>query len=381
MLIFCLSLLTIAVIGVVLRDLILARAVPLLEPVAGEQTPPVSVLIPARDEALRIGRLLDGLSAQTGTGVEVIVLDDHSSDGTAALAREWSDRIPGLRVLAGEALPPGWVGKCWACWQAAQASEHPWLLFLDADTAPAPALITTLIAHAGRCKVDFLSILPLLELESFAERLLLPPFGGIIQAVFPLNKINDPHSPIALANGQCILVRREVYFATGGHAAVRNSVLEDVSLAQTIKAAGYRVAIAAGPDLLRVRMYTRLGEIAEGLRKNAWAGYSAGGWRSLWGSFRQALLALAPLSVLPAGVVALASGYPGWPALIGFGLILILVTNLYWGFTVLRVYRLNPLWGLLFPFGTLAYFILAGLAWISIRRGRGVQWKGRAYRG
>ena len=381
MLIVWLSLLTIVVIAVVLRDLILARAVPFLEPAAGPQTAPVSVLIPARDEALRIGRLLDGLSAQSGTGVEVIVLDDHSSDGTGTLARQWADRIPGLRVLAGETLPPDWVGKCWACWQAAQASRQPWLLFLDADTAPAPALIATLMAHACRCKLDFLSLLPLLELESFSERLLLPPFAGIIQAVFPLSKVNDPHSPIALANGQCILVRREVYFATGGHAAVRNSVLEDVSLAQTIKAAGYRVGIAAGPDLLRVRMYTRLGEIAEGLRKNAWAGYSAGGWRSLWGGFRQALLAVAPLTVLPAGVIALALGFPGWPALIGFGLILILVTNLYWGFTVLRVYRLNPLWGLLFPFGTLAYFILAGLAWISIRRGRGVQWKGRAYRG
>ncbi len=381
MLIVWLSLLATLILAIVLRDLVVARSIALLPPRPGPTPEAVSVLIPARDEALRIGRLLAGLASQPGAEIEVIVIDDHSTDGTGCIAAEWTTRLPGLCVITGESLPAGWVGKCWACWQGARQSRHPWLLFLDADTAPGPALVATLVDEARLHKLDFLSLLPLFELGSFAERLLLPAFAGIIQAVFPLNKVNDPRSPVALANGQCILVRREVYFATGGHEAVRDSVLEDVRLAQTVKSAGYHIELAAGPDLLRVRMYTRMKEIAEGLRKNAWAGYSAGGWRSLWGGFRQALLAVAPPLLSAAGVVALLLGQSSGPVFLAFGLILMLATNLYWGYMVRRVYRLNPLWGLLLPAGTLAYFVLAGLAWLSIRTGRGVQWKGRAYRG
>ena len=209
----------------------------------------------------------------------------------------------------------------------------------------------------------------------------MPPFVGIIQAVFPLDKINDPRSPLALANGQCILMRRDVYVATGGHAAVRASVLEDVHLAQVVKRGGYRMEIAAGPDLLRVRMYTNLAEIAEGLRKNAWAGYSAGGWRSAWGAFRQALLAGAPLVLILGGGAALTLHHPTAAALIAFGGLLYLLTTSFWGYSVHRLFQISPLWGLIFPLGTLGYFILAALAWLSIRRGGGVRWKGRAYHG
>jgi cellulose synthase/poly-beta-1,6-N-acetylglucosamine synthase-like glycosyltransferase len=284
-------------------------------------------------------------------------------------------------VLRGKPLPDGWSGKCWACWQAAEASTYSWLLFLDADTAPAPELIATLLARAEARGLDFLTLFPLLELESFWERLLMPPFAGIIQAAFPLNRINDPRSPLALANGQCILIRRDVYLATGGHAAVRASVLEDVQLAQVVKGHGYRIEIAGGPDLMRVRMYTNLAEISEGLRKNAWAGYSAGGWRSAWGAFRQALLACAPLVLILGGGVALALHHPAAAALLAFGGLLYLLTTSFWGYSVHRLFQISPLWGLLFPFGTVGYFILAALAWLSIRRGAGVRWKGRAYHG
>jgi hypothetical protein len=158
-------------------------------------------------------------------------------------------------------------------------------------------------------------------------------------------------------------------------------VLEDVRLAQLIKGAGHRIELVAAPDLLRVRMYTRLSEIAEGLRKNAWAGYSAGGWRSAWGGFRQGALATVPLAVLGAGAGALVLRKRVAPTLLGFGSVLTVITTAYWGYTIKRVYRLHPLWGLLYPFGTIGYFILAALAWVSIKRGAGVRWKGRAYSG
>lgn len=374
-----LGLATAAIVALIARDFWSARAVPLLAPSRRSSTRPVSVIIPARNEAARIGRLLDGLARQTARDFEVIVLDDRSDDDTAALVRARAAELPALRVLAGQPLPAGWAGKCWACWQAAATAEHAWLLFLDADTAVAPELIATLIERAEYYRRDFLTLLPILELGSLAERVLMPAFVALIQAVFPFDLVNDPRSPLAMANGQCILIRRAVYAASGGHAAVRDSVLEDVALARLVKRSGYRIEAAASPGLLRVRMYTNLAEVAEGLRKNAWAGYAAGGWRSAWGGLRQAFLAFVPGSLLGCGILLFLLGRPDATLLIAFGSLQVALTSAYWWYALARLSTLNPGWGLLLPVGTLGYFILAGLAWLSIRRGAGVQWKGRTY--
>lgn len=379
-----LLLLTCLFIAIIGRDVWGATRVPLLKPL---QHPPaflprLTVIIPARNEALRIERCLAGLVAQNLPALDIVILDDNSTDGTGKLARSFATKLPGLRLIEGEPLPDGWAGKCWACWQAAQATESEWLLFLDADTAPQPGMVTTLLEYANRNKIDLLTLLPLLELGSLWERVLMPPFVGIIQAVMPIDVVNDQRSSLALANGQCILIRREVYLATDGHRAVRDSVLEDVRLAQTVKQAGYRLRAVGGPELMRVRMYTNLAEITEGLRKNAFAGARAGGnWRTTWGGFRQALLAVGPLALIATGLGLAATGNPSAMLVIGFGVLLFALTVGYWGYLVARLHQLNPLWALAYPVGTLGYFGLAGLAFFSILRGRGVTWKERTYRG
>jgi chlorobactene glucosyltransferase len=361
----------------VARDLWRTWRTPTLRRVKGSDHTSVSVLIPARDEAQRIGRLLDGLTRQEGHDFDVTVLDDGSEDGTADVVRTWSDRIATLRVIAGEPLPPGWSGKCWACWQAAQSTSARWLLFLDADTAPQPGLIASLVAHAEGRALDLLTVIPLVETETFWERVLLPPFGTMIGIVFPPSSVNDPASPIAMANGPCILIRRAVYEATGGHAAVRASILEDVELGQMVKRAGYRIELAAAPALLRVRLYTGFRDISQGLQKNAWAGFSAGGWRSAWSGLRQLLLALVPWVCIVSGLVArrrdirrhlLAHALYGW-----------CLTTAVWGWTMRRYHAISPLWGATFPLGIVMYFGLAGRAWVKLLRGTGVGWKGRTY--
>lgn len=210
----------------------------------------------------------------------------------------------------------------------------------------------------------------------------MPPFVGLIQAVYPIDRVNDPRSSLALANGQCILVRRAAYIAVDGHRAVYDSVLEDVRLAQTIKDAGYRMCAVGGPDLMRVRMYTRFSEVAEGLRKNAIAGFRAGGnWRSAWGGFRQGVLAFGPLILLGCGLILVTQDRSAGAALIVCGLGLLTLMLGYWGYVVHRLHHLHPLWAALYPFGTLCYFGLAAQAFWSIIRGQGVTWKGRSYRG
>ena len=366
------------------HDLRSALRTPLLQPIPDDRysLSRVTVIIPARNEAGRLGSCLEGLATHRHAELEVIVLDDSSRDGTAELARSFTGRLPGLRVIAGAPLPGGWAGKCWACWQAAQAAGGEWLLFIDADVVPQPGVVGALLRRVESWPLDMLSLVGLLELGSFWERALLPAFTGIIQATFPLDAVNDPRSPLALANGQCIMIHRDVYFAVDGHRGVRNSVLEDVRLAQQVKHAGYRLQVAGGPELLRVRMYTGFDEIAEGLRKNAIAGVRASDvWRAAAGGLRQAMMAFVPLGMLVLGAAWLAIGHPAGLAVLLTGGGLLAATLAFWGYQMRRLNGVYPLWAVLYPLGTAVYFGLAALALRDILTGRGVTWKGRTYRG
>jgi len=250
------------------QDVIAAFRTPRLDPHPGlpDDGPLVTVIIPARNEATRIGACLEGLAQQSYRRFEVIVVDDDSHDGTADVVRTYTACLPSLTVLSSKTLPHDWAGKCWACWQGANHARGGWLLFLDADVVPRPGLIAALVerARAGR---DMITLVPLIHLTSFAERLVLPPFIGLISAIYPFDRVNDPSSPLAFAIGQCIMMRRETYAAIGGHRAVRGSVLEDMDLARLVKQSGYALEAAHAPDLLEVRMYNGWGTLSEGLKK------------------------------------------------------------------------------------------------------------------
>ncbi|NTU85951.1 MAG: glycosyltransferase, partial [Chloroflexales bacterium] len=264
--------------------------------------PLVSVLVPARNEERAVGRCVAAALSQSYPACEVIVVDDGSTDRTPAILAGMGDAR--LRVLRGRPLPPGWVGKCNACQQLGEAARGEWLLFLDADTAPSADLVAALLTHARRRGLDLVTILPFLELETFWERAVLPPFLSLIADLFPFERLERPDArpDEVMANGQCILVRRAAYEAIGGHAAVRDEVLEDVRLAQAIRRAGFRVGGGEGLAYLRVRMYTNGREVVAGLTKNAAAGYRSGGGRSLAAALRLLALAYGPLCLLGWGV-------------------------------------------------------------------------------
>lgn len=345
--------------------------------------PLVSLLIPARNEERSIGRCVAGALAQRYPHVEVLVLDDGSTDGTAAVLAQFA-HDPRLRVLQGQPLPPGWVGKSYACQQLSMQARGSWLLFLDADTAPHPDLTAALLTHAHRRQLDLVTVFPFLELGTFWERVILPPFLHLITAIYPVERFEHPASrpDEVLANGQCIFVRRAAYEHIGGHGAVRNQVLEDVHLAQAIRAAGFRVGGVEGFAYLRVRMYQNGREVVEGLTKHAAAGMRNGGARSWRVAWSQLVLAWGPPVMMSYGVMLQATGAaaPGGATLLLGGLAWMAGLSM-WGALYRSQYRLSPLYALLWPFGLLVYLLIAVRGIWHVYQGRGVSWKGRTYMG
>ena len=331
-----------------------------------EPPPTVTAIVPARNEFHTIGACLQGLLGQLYPvdRLRIVVVDDNSTDGTAAIVRSQMESKPHCRLIEAGGLPKGWVGKTHACWQAASLAQSDWLCFMDADTVAAPELLTTAVAFAEKRGIDFLSLEPFQELGSFWERVIIPAGLLLISFQTDLRTINDPATPDAAADGQFILMRREVYEAVGGHAAVREKISEDKALAVLSKQAGFRTYIMGGADLIRVRMYTGLRNLWQGLSKNA---------VDIVESTRVALFAAvgglllgwaAPLLPLWAWLNFAGTGMSSsgaWPlGLALLGSLALFITHI----AEARYFRI-PLWyGLLFPVGaTMAAGILLHSLW------------------
>ena len=229
------------------------RMKPPLAPGAPAPTQTVSVVIPARDEEARIAGCLRGLRDEPVH--EVIVVDDESADGTAAVASSF-----GATVVRGAPLPDGWTGKPWALEQGLRAATGDWVVFLDADTRPQRGLIAALIEAAG--STDLLSAGPRFVCDSAGERLLHPAFlTTIVYRVGPPGVPgHQPSKRRAIINGQCVVARREHLLRAGGWALVRHHMTEDVALARALRARGWRIGFEDAADLLEVRMYESAAE-------------------------------------------------------------------------------------------------------------------------
>lgn len=237
-------------------------------PTPGQGAPRVSVLIPARDEEETIGACLEGVLAQDAAIHEVLVLDDRSTDATAEVVDAMAAVDPRIRRIPGAELPDGWLGKNHALARAAREASGEWLLFLDADVFLAPQALRQALAEARSEGADMLSWFSSLEMRTFWERSLMPFVADFIVLFSPLHKVNDPADPQCIANGQFILIRRAVYDRTGGHAANRDSIIDDVSLARAVKYGGWRLRMVFAPELMRTRMYATFGAIWRGWAKN-----------------------------------------------------------------------------------------------------------------
>jgi chlorobactene glucosyltransferase len=241
-------------------------------PTTADETPFVSVMIPARNEAAVIGKTIKHLMAQDYPHYEIILLDDQSTDDTGAVAQAAGDTR--LRIIRGEALPPGWMGKNWACQQMQKTAQGDILLFTDADVIWQPTALRALVEHMTHTQADLFTIWPTQETQTWAERLTVPLMAMVIIGYLPVIGTHYVRmAAFGAANGQCMAWRHKAYDAVGGHAAVSDNVLEDVTLARMVKSAGLRLRMADGNRLVGCRMYTDWPSVRDGYAKNILAGY------------------------------------------------------------------------------------------------------------
>ena len=347
------------------------------KPDVADQVPdaetPVSVIIPARNESGTIEGVVRSLLASVHAQFEVIVVDDRSSDDTAARVAAMAAQDPRLRLVPGAELPEGWLGKPWACHQGATVARGDVLLFTDADTTHDPRLLACAAGGLRAESADLLTLTSQQRCVTFWERIVMPQIWVLLGVRYPPARVNRAtRTDQLVANGQFIMVRREAYEALGGHAAVRGEVVEDLALAQAFLRDGRRLRLMFGESLLQTRMYRSLGEMIEGWSKNLYLGSrQSAGDRKLFAALAPAILLagfafwLVPPILLSAGVLvpamqlAIAISLAFW-ALVSFGM------------------QIPPWHALAYPLGATTALLIALR---SILRGRRrVEWRGRTYR-
>ena len=277
---------------------------------AARQPRSVSVLVPARNEAAAIPRLVRDVLASQGVDLELVVLDDESTDGTGEIVARLAEHDPRVRLIRGVPLPPGWCGKQHACARLADHARHDTVMFVDVDVSLTPDAVARGVAFLDISGADLVSGFPRQQTGSFLEWLLLPLIHFVLLGFLPIARSRATNSiGMAAGCGQWFITRREAYRRAGGHAAIRASLHDGVMLPRAYRRAGLRTDIFDASDIASCRMYTRSLDVWKGLAKNATEGIGSPA-------------TIVPFTILLAGGgivplvllgIGLATDWRGWP--------------------------------------------------------------------
>ena len=337
--------------------------------------PPVSVLIPARNEADGIEACVRSALVNTGIDFEVVVLDDHSDDGTPAIVKRIADEDPRVTLHAAPPLPPGWNGKQHACLALSRLASHDRLMWIDADVRLAPGALRRAVAFHERSGAPLVSGFPRQAAVTWLEKLVVPLIQVVLLGYLPMGPMRRMKSPgLGAGCGQMFLARRREYEALGGHAAVRRSMHDGVTLPRAFRLAGHATDLFDASDLASCRMYDSAATVWRGFAKNAtegmagpaaigpWTALLIGGWVAAWLVLAGWLSGLWTLTATEATTLKLAAA-----------------ANLVTALTVAVKCRQSRLGAALAPLGVL---VLVSIQWYALGRkllGVPATWRGRAY--
>ncbi len=334
--------------------------------------PLVSVLIPARNEEGRIRPCLESLLKQDYPAFEILVLDDRSTDGTFNLVKGLSRRNSRLKVLPGKELPPGWLGKPWACFQLSKKARGEWFLYLDADTWHHPQMLRRTVQMAEEKEAEVLTLFTRQVTQTWMEALVIPVMAYTLLAFLPARwslRKDSFFNRFAGVSGQFVFIRKRVYRAFGGHETVKNEIVEDLNFGKQVVLSGHRLVYGDGSELSFCRMYTNAREVWQGFSKNF---FPAVAFSPVY--FLNAQAALLLDGVLPFAALGLGPGSMLFAPALAMVLVAFSVRSLQavrYGFSKGSV-PFHPLGCLLF-----ALIGFNSVLWFWTGRGH---WKGRALR-
>ena len=335
--------------------------------------PRCSVLVPARNEELSIGRCTNGLLDQDYPDFQVIVLDDNSTDRTWQILQEFALKDPRLTLLKGTPLPADWLGKHWACSQLAQAADGELLVFVDADTYHEPGMLRGAAAAMVNERAALISALPRQIIVSWSEMLSIPAFYLGMLCGVPLGLTRLQRNPLLFAVlGQFLVFRRDAYEAAGGYAAVRNNVVDDIAIGRRVHAMGLKYKLLDGGGLVSCRMYRNFEQVWKGLTKSTFATFNFDPFFLVFMWTLVIIVFISPLIVLgiglaqpqvPVGITAMAA------AAVFLNLVLWTVSHIRFHFPLYLV--------LIYPLSTIFMTVVAIASMVLTMQGK-ARWKGRS---
>jgi chlorobactene glucosyltransferase len=334
--------------------------------------PRFSVLVPARNEELNIANCLNGLLAQDYPDYQVIVLDDNSTDRTWEILQDFAKKNAALKLLKGKPLPPDWLGKHWACSQLADASDGELLLFVDADTMHAPEMLRCAASAMAGEDAALISALPTQIVVTWSEQLTIPAFYLGTLCGIPIGLTRIQRNPLLFACvGQFLLFTREAYDASGGYAAVRQNVVDDVAIGRRIHSMGLRYRLLDGNRHVTCRMYHSSSEVWKGLTKSNFATFNFDPFLLVSMYLLVLAVFIGPLVILG---INLAQPQPHID-LTAAALLAIFITLVLWWVNQQRFHF--PLYLIVFyPLSAIAMIVIAVGSMVLTMQGK-AQWKGR----
>ncbi len=342
-----------------------------------QERPLVSIVVTARNEVDKISKCLDSLSSQAYPNLEIIVVDDSSTDGTRKIVSQKAIIDPRIKLVDGGERQEGWVGKSWPCWRGYTYAAGPLLLFVDADSQFGPTAVQEAVGYLLSKNYDVLSISPRVKMKGVWASATLPLVSGAIDLLYPMTKVNDPHNRRAYVFGTFILIRRGVYEAIDGHRGVRALLVEDAALAQAAKSKGYALRVEIGTEFLSTDWEHERSKIYSGLERITSSSIKSYGLASNLNAVLLFFIAIYPILFLLGFAID-----PNDELIVGA---IASILNVVFFLTIFStetklIAESVGVAPFLYPLGALIFMSAIITTSIKLKRGAGIQWKDRSYR-